>query len=219
MICLTKILLVRHAEAEGNVKRIFQGWTNSNLTERGIKQARRLAERLKDEEVDVIYSSDLKRAYDTARFIADYKSLDVFVIKELREIFGGDWEDIPFEELSKKWPQEAYNLDYCLHMLCTPNGESTLQFQKRMVNAINLIIAENQDKNICVVTHGTAIKVLLCYFYQKPIEDIVNIIWGDNTSISIINIDNDEFNVEIENDNSHLDDELSTFADQDWWKK
>jgi len=216
---MTRIVLVRHAEAQGNVTRVFHGWTDSSLTEKGIRQARRLAERMKDENIDCIYSSDLKRAYDTANFIADIKDLDVFIDKKLREINGGDWENISFDDLIKTWPEELFNLNNCLYNLSAPNGENVLDFYARIVSSIERIISENENKNICIVTHGTAIKLILCYFYSRPIEEVETIMWSDNTAVSYITFDNNKYNVVVESDNSHLDDELSTLLTQNWWKK
>jgi probable phosphoglycerate mutase len=90
--------------------------------------------------------------------------------------------------------------------------------QKRVVNEIMRLVKENPNQNICVVTHGTVIKVLLCFFYGKPLENAVEIQWHDNASFTIVNVDDDHFHVVIEGDNQHLG-ELSTLAKQDWWKK
>lgn len=216
---MTRIIIVRHAEAEGNVKRLFHGWTDSSLTQKGIRQARVVAERLKDIDIDCIYSSDLKRAYDTASFIAEIKELDVFIDKGLREMNGGDWEDLSFDLLAEKWPEEVYNLDYRLYELNPPNGEKISDFFERMVKTVLKIISDNKDKNICIVTHGTALKVLMCYFYNRPIEEVETIIWADNTAISIVTFEEDKFSVELDSDSSHLDAELGTLVNQDWWKK
>jgi len=74
MAIKTRIIFVRHAEAEGNLNRVFHGWTDSSITERGHLQAQRVAQRLKDVDIDVIYSSSLKRTLQTAQYIADVKT-------------------------------------------------------------------------------------------------------------------------------------------------
>ncbi len=216
---MTKVILIRHAEAEGNVNRIFHGWYDSELTQKGLIQARRVAERLIDENIDIIYSSDSKRAYGTARAIAELKDLEINVIKDLREFYGGDWENISYDQLERLYPEDLYNFNFCLSKFKAPNGETADIFYSRLVNAIKKIINDNIDKNICVVTHGTAIKFILSYFYSKPIEEIDSIIWGDNTCVSYITIDNDKFEVLVNSDASHLDDELGTLSKQDWYNK
>lgn len=216
---MTKIIFVRHAEAEGNVTQTLHGWTDSKLTEKGISQAKKVAQRFKSEKIDVIYSSDLKRAYNTAELIADAKQLDINIDEGLREINCGDFEDKPFNYLEEIYPENMYNFNNQLHLFTCPNGESAVEFQNRLVESVNNIILNNADKNICIVTHGTAIRVILCYFYSKPLEEVVNIFWGDNTSISVVIIDEDKYYVEVESDATHLGEEMSTILSQDWYKK
>jgi len=215
---MTKLILVRHGEAEGNINRRFHGHYNSHLTENGRLQVQRLAERLKKEEIDVLYSSDLDRAYETAKYIAKVKRLDIKVIEGLREIYGGAWENVPWADLPKQWPEAYDHWENKPHLLKMPDGESMVEFQNRVVKEVLKIIDENKHKSICVVTHGTAIKALLCFFYNKPLEEIINIRWHDNASFSVVHINEHTYNVVIEGDNTHLG-ELSTLAKQDWWRK
>ncbi|MGE4283996.1 MAG: histidine phosphatase family protein [Clostridia bacterium] len=215
---MIRLILVRHGEAEGNLIRKFHGHYDSKLTPNGHQQVQKLSERMEKEEIDILYSSDLSRAYETARYIAEKKHMDIQVIEGLREINGGDWENIPWADLPHKWPESYNHWEKSPHLLQMPNGESMVEFQQRVVKEIMSLIKNSESENICVVTHGTVIKVLLCFFYGKPLEEIVNIQWHDNASITIINIDQDNYHVVIEGDNRHLG-ELSTLAKQDWWKK
>lgn len=215
---MTRLILVRHAEAEGNIIRRFHGYTDSALTKNGHAQARKAAERLKDEPIDILYSSDLSRAYQTAGYIAQAKNLDVHIIEGLKEINGGDWEDVPWSELPNRWPEAYEHWESKPHLLQMPNGESMIEFQKRVVKEVMNIVSQNLGKNICVVTHGTVIKVLLCFFYGKPLEEFINIQWHDNASLTVVKINDDNYHVVIEGDNQHLG-ELSTLDKQDWWKK
>lgn len=214
---VTRLIFVRHAEAEGNVNRIFHGWTDSDITEKGHVQAKLAAERLKDLKIDVLYSSSLKRTLKTAEYISRVKNLPIIRTDKLKEINGGDWEDVSWSALQKKWP-EAYdsweNKPYAHQM---PNGESMVEFQERLVKEINYIINNNKGKNICIVTHGTAIRVLTCYFYHSSLEKINEINWVDNTSITVVDYENGSFKVIIEGDSSHLDQEMKTLENQDWW--
>jgi len=102
----TRLIFVRHAEAEGNVNRRFQGWTDGELTEKGHIQAQKVAKRLKDEKIDVIYSSSLKRTMQTADYISKIKNLPIIRTDKLKEINGGDWENVSFDELPTLWPHE-----------------------------------------------------------------------------------------------------------------
>lgn len=217
---ITRLIFVRHGEAEGNQKRIFHGWTDSELTPKGHKQAESVAARLKSENIDVIYSSPLKRAYGTASIIARENNIkDIITLDGLKEINGGKWENENWDELPQKWPEEYDVWERKPHLHCMPMGETMKEVFDRMVSAINYIIEENQGKNVCIVTHGTVLRALMCYFYGRPFEDLVSISWYDNTSVTIVEFNSRNFEVFLEGDNSHLGDELSTFATQDWWKE
>jgi methionine salvage enolase-phosphatase E1 len=85
----TRLIFVRHAEAEGNLKRLFHGWYDSSITEKGHKQAKKVAERLSDVPIEVIYSSSLKRTLQTAQYIADVKQLPIIRTDKMKEINGG----------------------------------------------------------------------------------------------------------------------------------
>ncbi|MBZ4646572.1 MAG: fructose-2,6-bisphosphatase [Clostridia bacterium] len=212
---MTRLILVRHGEAEGNIIRRFHGHTDSHLTPNGHLQAQKLAERLSKEHIDVLYSSDLSRAFQTAKYISEQKGLIIRVVKGLREINGGEWEDVPWADLPHRWPEAYHHWENKPYLLQMPNGESMVEFQNRVVKEIIKIIKDNKKKDICVVTHGTVIKALLCYFYGKPLEEFTDIQWHDNASITIVNIKDDNYTVVIEGDNAHLG-ELSTLAKQDW---
>jgi len=213
----TRIIFVRHAEAEGNLYRIFHGWTDSGITEKGHIQAKVTAERLKAVKIDVIYSSSLKRTIQTAQYIADIKRLPIIKTDKLKEINGGDWEGRKWDDLPQIWPDEYHTWENEPHIHRMPNGETMEEFQKRLINEVINIIENNRGKNICIVTHGTAIRALMCHFIYCNLADMRNIRWYDNTSISIIDYENGKFHIVLEGDASHLDKELSTIQNQKWW--
>jgi probable phosphoglycerate mutase len=98
-----------------------------------------------------------------------------------------------------------------------PNGETMEEFQVRLLEEIKYIIDNNKGKSICIVTHGTAIKALLCRFYGCTLEEMLRIPWHENTSVTVVDYENDKFNVVMEGDASHLGKEMSTIRNQDWW--
>jgi broad specificity phosphatase PhoE len=222
MIKRTRLIIVRHAEAEGNANRLFHGWTDSNITEKGHFQATLVAERLKSMDIDAIYSSTLKRTLQTADYISKAKNLPIIRTDKLKEINGGDWEDMPWEILPEKWPEEYDSWENKPHLHQMPNGESMKEFQTRIVDEFKYIINNNKGKNICIVTHGTAIKSLMCVFYHCNLEEMVNFPWYDNTSVTIIdheteNHETDKFTIVTEGDTSHLSKEMKTLENQEWW--
>lgn len=215
----TRVTFVRHGEAEGNVGRFFHGHYDSNLTDNGRTQAQLVAKRLEGEHFDVLYSSDLRRTMDTAAPIANSHGLDIHPIPALREIHGGKWENERWEDLPTLFPTSYQHWLNEPDLLVMPDGESMIQFQKRLKTAVEAIVTANQGKHICIVTHGTAIKVLLCTYWDKGLAELPDLPWQDNTAITVVEFDAAHNpKVLIDGDNAHLG-ACSTLAKQDWWRK
>ncbi len=215
----TKLIFVRHAEAQGNLKRIFHGWTDEGITEKGHIQAKLAAERLKDINIDIIYSSSMKRTVQTAEYISKVKNLPIIKTDKLKEINGGEWEGKRWDELPELWPEEYDTWENTPHIHQMPDGESMFDFQKRLLDKVMYIIKNNNGKDICIVTHGTAIRSMMCKFRSCELVEMINIPWYDNTSITIIEYDHgtNEFKPILEGDASHLGQEHSTIQNQKWW--
>jgi len=100
-----------------------------------------------------------------------------------------------------------------------PGGESMVEFQKRLIDEVKYIIDNNKGKNICIVTHGTAIRSMMCYFKNCDLTEMINIQWYDNTSVTILDYEDGKFNIVLEGDTSHLEKELCTVQNQEWWQE
>lgn len=216
---MTTVYLIRHGEAEGNVYRRCQGQYDSLLTPRGEKQIEKLADRFEEVHLDRIYSSDLFRAYTTAKVIADRKGLDVIKRTSLREIAMGNWEDKPWAALEREhnrqfriWTEEPWKFE-------KEDSESVLEVGQRAYDSLWEIVRENSDSVIAVVSHGTAIRGLLAIALGYPPEELIKVHWGDNTSVAKLNFTISNIQVEYINDASHLPDELSTFKTVKWAEK
>lgn len=216
---MTRIYLVRHAEAQGNILRIFQGKIDADVSENGLRQLEQLKNRFKDISFDAVYSSPLIRAYKTAQAANYYHNLPVITLSGLEEINGGHWEgekwdDIPelFPDENKAWVDEPWNFE----PVC---GESMHCVYDRIWNTILKIAKENPDRTVLVTSHGCVIRNFICRAKGLPVERLREIEWFENTSISTIDFD-DNLNAEVIslNDASHLDDETATIIKQDWWK-
>ena len=213
----TRLIFVRHAEAEGNFTRVFQGFTDGLLTDKGHKQAQLAAKKLENIEIDILYSSSLKRTLQTAEYISEIKNLPIIRTDKLKEINGGDWEGNRWDQLALKWPEEYDTWENKPHLHKMPNGETMVEFQKRLIEEVLLIESRNSGKNICIVTHGTAIRALMAYFKHKELEEMQNIPWFDNTAITIVDFENNKFELLLAGDATHLDKEMRTLENQDWW--
>ena len=213
---MTTVYLIRHAEAEGNVYRRCHGQYDSLLTERAGAQLVCLAERFADVPLDAVYASDLYRARHTAKAIADTKGMKVRVRKVLREINMGDWEDFSWAMLSKREPERFAQWKTRPWDCHIPNGETVFETGDRVLNGICQIAAEWDGKSIAVVSHGSAIRAILCRVLGYQPEQIGEIGWGDNTCVAKFEIVEGEVGPIYWNDASHLPEELSTFAKIGW---
>lgn len=216
---MTRIILIRHCEAEGNIKRVFQGHTDADISENGRKQLDLLRLRCRNMQIDAIYSSPLKRAYQTAEAINSFRNLTVQIHEDLIEINGGDWEGHYWRDLPGLFPEDTVLWNTRPYDFAPKNGEPMRHVYERMKRAVLEIAEKNQGKQICITSHGCAIRNFLCWAMGKPIEQINEVDWRDNTAVSIIDF-NDAFEptVVLANDASHLSGETSTFSKQTWWK-
>lgn len=149
----TTFLLVRHGEADWNVEGRVQGHSDRPLTENGVAQARALAEQLADAPISAVYSSDLARAHDTARLIAQAHGLRVETVPELRERDFGTWEGLTDEEVLQRFPEARTG--------SWGDAETREELEARVVNAMGRLAARHPNGEVVVVTHGGPLRALI----------------------------------------------------------
>jgi len=216
---MTKVYVIRHAEAEGNLYRRIQGQYDSLVTEMGMRQIEALRERFKDIHIDAVYSSDLYRTKVTASAIYAPKNLPLVTMPELREVNMGVWEDVCWADVERNMPEQYKFYNSEPHRWCIEGGENFYRLSDRITGALSSLAEKHDGQSIAVVTHGGAIRSLLCTIKKLPPEEISKVFYCDNTAVSLLSYENGEFKIEYMNDNSHLPKELSVFHKQTWWKK
>ncbi len=152
-----EMTLVRHGETDWNKNRKPQGGdVDTSINETGRKQAEELAEQLKGKKFDVIISSTLKRATETADILADrLHILQRENWPEVRERMIGDWSGKDMEQIFTENPPASPSIKSCfLHHETPPNGESLSAFLFRVSNAIEKLVQEHAGKRVLLVTHG-----------------------------------------------------------------
>ena len=159
---MPRFLLVRHGETELNSALRYWGRTDVALSDIGLIQAERLRKRLNTEKIDVIYSSDLKRALVTAQIIAFEHNLKVTACPELREIDFGQVEGLTFDETNQLYPEVARMWMEKDPGLVYPGGESLAELDKRVHQFRNRLQGHNEEKTILVVGHSGVLCTLLC---------------------------------------------------------
>lgn len=206
---MIKLYLIRHCEAIGNSRQEFQGLTDLDVTERGAKQLECLKQRFNGKKIDVIYTSPLIRAYKTALAVKGEKDVPIIELNDLLEINGGNLEGVKWEVFSKEMTDLYSVWDNEPHLFKSPGGESMQQVFDRTKTALNKIFSECSGKTVAITCHGCVIRNIICHLYNKPIEEIKNIGWTDNTSVTYFEV-NDDGGIKIfyENDYSHLTEDV-----------
>lgn len=216
---MTKIYIIRHAEAEGNLYKRIHGHYDSLLTELGYRQVEALEDRFRAVQIDAVYSSDLIRTRETAKAIYLPKDLPLIVSSELREVNMGVWEDLYWGEVEDEYPEQLYYYNTSPEKWQIEGGENYFELQSRIVSAVLRIAAENSGRTIAIFTHGAAIRALLGYILNIQPSNISTIQYCDNTAVALLNIDEGKISLEYMNDDSHLSDDLSSFRKETWWKE
>lgn len=200
---MKKIYLIRHGETEWNVSRKIQGHKDIPLTDTGIKQANLIADRLMSEDIDIIYSSDLKRAYDTAKIIGGKIGLEPNPRKEFREINFGIWEGLYNDKIGLEYGEEIYLWRKEPEKLKIEGGETLKEVQLRAMEELESVMNMNQDKNILIVSHGVTIKTMILGILDMNLFYFKNLTI-DNVSLTIIEFREYNKVLKVLNDTSHL---------------
>lgn len=179
----TTVVLVRHAETFGNIEGRFCGHSETELTPKGIAQARALGLRLKGQTFDAAYSSDLSRAHRTAVHALEHhlEPLAPALEPGLREMHYGDWESLTAKEIVAKDADLMREFFRC--RVPAPGGESIQQVRERTAGAVRKIVEAHPDGTLLVVSHGNAIMAMLAEFLNVPHESSWSFAVA-NTSIS-----------------------------------
>ncbi|MBQ7363120.1 MAG: histidine phosphatase family protein [Clostridia bacterium] len=202
----TVFYIIRHGESIGNFNRLFLGHTNMDLTERGYKQADMTADALKNVHFDVIYSSDLLRAYNTA--VPNAKLRDMVIIKDkrLREIYAGRWEGMSAEDIIKK-DGELFTVEWRRNFgtFRIPEGESVIEAGERFASAVKSIAEENRDKTILITSHAAVIRSFYCKISGfLPNEYSAKLPFPSNASYSVVEYENGAFHPISYSNDAHM---------------
>lgn len=166
----THVIVVRHGETEWNNEKRWQGHLDSPLTSKGLAQARALAGRLAHQRFNVLYSSDLGRAYRTAQIISAATGHSVAPDARLRERHLGIFQGLTSEEIRQGHAEEyerhrARDPDHVL-----PGGESLSQQVERNVACFEELAQKHLGESIVVVTHGGVLSGLFRHVLSIPLE-------------------------------------------------
>jgi probable phosphoglycerate mutase len=160
---MTTLLIARHGETEWNHDGRWQGWADPPLNETGRRQARELAEQLRTTPFDAVYSSDLKRAHETAEIVAALHSVPVVADPGLREIDVGSWSGLTRAEIEERFPGGE-----------RPDGETRDQHVARVLRAVERIARAHAGERILLVSHGGTFRAVHDRISDTPYHPVAN---------------------------------------------
>ncbi len=143
---------MRHGETDWNREGRYQGHADPPLNEAGRSQARELARSLEELELDVVYTSDLRRAAETAEIIAAARGVPLSRDPGLREIDVGSWSGLTRAEIEERFPGDD-----------THDGESRDAHRERVVRAVTAIAERHAGGRVLIVSHGGSLRTLLSH--------------------------------------------------------
>lgn len=180
----TKIILVRHAESNVTVSQIVGGeLTCTGLSELGIRQAQRLRDRLRDEAAtaDVVLSSPLPRARETAEIIAPVLGRPIEFVADLEEHRPGEADGCPFVDFADRFGLFDFRAEPDRPF--APGGESLREFHERVVARLQRIEADHEGATVVAVCHGGVIDAAFRFYLSIGISDTFDL-WTLNTSLT-----------------------------------
>lgn len=200
----TVFYLIRHGETVWNKEGKYQGWTDIELSDKGLEQAKLLGRRFQNIPVDAVYASPLKRAVETARPIAETAGVPIITDEHFKEINFGIWEGGTVQTLSEQYGKEFTDFfsDPFTHPF--PGDGSFSKVADRAVKGFELLVNQYEGKKVVIVSHGGLLRILIIKlmgmdtgFYRK--------LWLNNTAISTIEVHNGNYLLMTLNDKAHIE--------------
>lgn len=199
-----KIYLIRHGQTDFNLRNVVQGsGIDSDLNDRGNAQAKAFFENYKSVRFDKVYTSALKRTWQSVQSFIDL-GIPHEALKGLNEISWGTKEGYPitpdedayYHHMLRQWEQGNTSLKI-------EGGESPDDVVLRMKPAIDHIMSFEQEKTVLICMHGRAIRILLCMLLNYPMKSM-DMFEHKNLGLYLLNYSGSMFNVELYNDVTHL---------------
>ncbi len=183
---MTTLYLVRHGESYSDLNGDYTGQQDSMLTEIGYKQAGCVLSYFNGIHIDAIYSSDLARAHETALPISKVHRVPVIKKKELREIYGGQWEGVLFSQIGSLFSEHYDKWENDIAESRCTGGESVREVCVRALGAVEEIVRNHPGQCIVITSHGLLIRTLLTCWLTGDIANMKSVPWAPNASISKI---------------------------------
>ena len=196
---LTQLIAIRHGETSWNRTARYQGQEDIALNEAGFSQANDIARALSDTPLDALYTSDLKRAYQTAAALA----LPAVCLPELREQHFGVFQGFTGTEIAQRWPDDSAKWHQRVADFGPQGGETRQAFSQRCVAALARLAQAHAGQTIAVVCHGGVLDCL--YRAASGLSMEVPRTWSlENAAINRLAFDGHRFSILAWGDTAHL---------------
>jgi len=171
----TRLFLVRHGEITTSREWRYVGHLDVDLTETGMRQMKRIGERLKNERVDVLLSSDLQRTQKGAEIIGTIIGVKPQPNAAFREINLGEWEGLTRDEIVAQFPVDFEERSQNLPYFRIRNGESFADLQARVIRQMEIVLEEYKGKNIALIAHGGVNRVIITHVLGMELSNLTRI--------------------------------------------
>ncbi len=210
-----RLYLIRHGQTVWNAEKKFRGRIDLDLNEQGKKEALLLGKQFKAVDVDMIYSSPLKRALQTAKFISKACKKKVIIDNFLNDMDFGDWQGKSLSEIKKNYKNLFKQWEINPDKVVIPNGESLCEVKDRVCSFLKKISTIEEEKVIVVVSHRVVLKLMVLVLLGLKEKDFykINI---SNCSITIFKLSNEKVRLELFNDTCHLKQISNDLVAGDW---
>ena len=165
----TRLLLIRHGEVEARYQGIFGGRIDMNLSPRGRRQAKILADYLRAKTIDAVYASPMKRVQQTLAPTLKKGRHGQTIFPDLRELDFGDWTGLGWVAVRDRFNFPVHEWLDQIDLNGAPNGETGKAFRSRVERCLREIIQRHPGQNIAVFCHGGVIRMLLAILLDLPL--------------------------------------------------
>ena len=169
----TRVYLARHGEVVN--PGVYNGHTDVDITEEGIRQMERLRDRLKEKNLAAVYSSDLLRTKKGAKIIAQPHGLAPESFREFREMDFGRWQGLSYAEVMEQYPADMQQWMNDLEKFRIPGGESIADMRNRAIPKLQELIEQHRGREFALICHGAMNRVILAEALHLPLAHLLRI--------------------------------------------
>ncbi len=201
-----KLFLIRHGQSVTNQTGTFAGHLDAPLSDCGHRQAACVPAFFEGIAIDAVYSSDLSRAVDTVRPLADSRSLPVITDRDLREVYAGEWEGMQFTDLPARYPAEYVIWTTDIGSARCTGGESMAEAAARVDAALRRIAERHPDGTVVAASHGASLRSVLTLWETGSVAAMQQHGWMTNAGIAEVEYRDGKFTILHDNMTQHLGD-------------